>query len=52
MLRPAVPGAVLLAVTGVSIAWPILVLTVAPWISVVGYEMYGDRHIRQALAAL
>ncbi|BDZ65567.1 low temperature requirement protein A [Agromyces mangrovi Wang et al. 2018] len=45
-------AAVLLAMAGVSIAWPILVLTVAPWISVVGYELYGDRHIRRALDAL
>ncbi len=44
--------AVVLALTGASIAWPVLVLTVAPWISVVGYEVHGDGHIRRALERL
>lgn len=48
----AIAAAVALAATGVSIVWPVLLLTLAPWISVVGYEIYGDGHIRRALAAL
>ncbi|WP_062385209.1 low temperature requirement protein A [Demequina iriomotensis] len=43
---------VVLAVAGASIAWAVLVLTVAPWISVIGYEVYGDGHIRRELAKL
>ncbi|QKJ18026.1 low temperature requirement protein A [Microbacterium hominis] len=47
-----IAGAVGLAMTGVSIAWPVLVLTAAPWISVVGYEVYGDTHARRVLETL
>lgn len=44
--------AMLLSLTGVSIAWPVLLLTIAPWISVIGYEVYGDGHIRRAMTSL
>ncbi|MFV0259902.1 MAG: low temperature requirement protein A [Acidimicrobiales bacterium] len=47
-----IAGAVALAATGVSIAWPILVLTAAPWITAVGFEVRGHRHIADRLSEL
>lgn len=36
-------AAVGLAYAGVSIAWPVLIMTLTPWVVVVGYETLGHR---------
>jgi low temperature requirement protein LtrA len=41
-----------LAAGGVSMAWCLIVLCVAPWVTVVGYELHGHRHNAEVLAAL
>ena len=43
-------AAVLLALSGVSMAWCLLVATAAPMVSVLGYELVGHRHMADALA--
>jgi low temperature requirement protein LtrA len=43
-------GAVWLAATGVSMANCLLVVTLAPMVSVVGFEMAGHRHAAEAIA--
>ncbi len=43
-------GAVLLALAGVSMALCLLVATAAPMVSVVGYELFGHRHMAAAMA--
>lgn len=47
-----VAGGAVLALAPVSIAWPVLVLTLAPWVSVIGSEIRGDHHVHRALDAL
>jgi hypothetical protein len=43
---------VAMAAAGVSIEWCLLVLSLVPWITVVGYELVGHRHNAQVLAEL
>jgi hypothetical protein len=43
-------GAVWLAETGVSMADCLLVVTLAPMVSVVGFELVGHRHAAEAIA--
>jgi len=55
LLLIALTGAVLglavwLAAAGISMANCLLVVTLAPMVSVVGYETLGDRHAAQAIA--
>ena len=45
-----VGGSVLMAVAGVPLVWCLLVLSTAPWVTVVGYETIGHRHSEQVLA--
>lgn len=40
------------AATGAAIAWPMLLLTLTPWITVVGYEFAGHREIAARLQQL
>ena len=47
-----VVGALAMAVAGVPMSWCLLVLALAPWVSVVGYEVAGYRHNARALAEL
>ncbi len=47
-----VVGAVALSATGVSLMWTLLVLALAPWVTVVGYETVGHRHNAEVLASL
>jgi hypothetical protein len=44
--------AVALAATDASVPWCLLVLALAPWITVVGYEVRGHRHDEEVLASL
>jgi low temperature requirement protein LtrA len=41
-----------LAASGVGMAWCLLVLALAPWVTVVGYELRGHEHNARVLAAL
>jgi hypothetical protein len=41
--------AVVLATAGLAMAWCLVVLMVAPWVTVVGYETIGHRHLAAAL---
>lgn len=41
---------VFMANAGVSLPWCLVVLSLTPWVSVVGYELYGHRHNEAALA--
>lgn len=43
---------VLMARAGVDLSWCLLVLGLAPWVSVVGYEAIGYRHNAEVLADL
>ena len=43
---------IVLAAAGVSMAVCLLVLTLAPVVTVVGYETVGHRHMREALERL
>jgi low temperature requirement protein LtrA len=45
-------GAVTLSVMGASLPVTLLVLALAPWVSVVGYEIAGHRHNAEVLASL
>jgi low temperature requirement protein LtrA len=45
-------AAVAMAVADVSIEWCLLVLSLAPWVVVVGYELVGHRHNARMLAEL
>jgi low temperature requirement protein LtrA len=47
-----VGAAVAMAAAGVSIEWCLLVLSLVPWITVVGYELVGHRHNARMLAEL
>ena len=42
--------AMMLSTTGVSLTWTLLVLALAPWVTVVGYELVGHRHNADVLA--
>jgi low temperature requirement protein LtrA len=44
--------AIALSASGVSLTWTLLVLALAPWVTVVGYETLGHRHNAEVLAAL
>lgn len=43
---------VVMAAAGVPLTWCLLVLALAPWVTVVGYEIVGHRHNAEVLAAL
>ncbi len=43
---------VVLAAAGASMAWCLLVLSLAPWVTVVGYELRGHEHNARVLQAL
>jgi low temperature requirement protein LtrA len=45
-------ASVAMAAGGVSIEWCLLVLSLVPWVTVVGYETIGHRHNAQVLAEL
>ena len=47
-----VAAALALSAAGVSLTWTLLVLTLAPWVTVVGYELVGHRHNAEVLASL
>ena len=42
----------LLAAAGASMAWCLLVLALAPWVTVVGYELRGHEHNARVLQSL
>jgi low temperature requirement protein LtrA len=44
-----VVGAIAMAAAGVPVSWCLLVLSLAPWVSVVGYETVGYRHGEELL---
>ena len=43
--------AIVLASVGVSLAWSLAVLALAPWLTVVGYEVFGYRHTEKMIHA-
>ncbi len=45
-------AALAMAAGGVSIEWCLLVLSLVPWVTVVGYELVGHRHNAEVLADL
>ena len=45
-------ASVALAGAGASVAWSLLALALAPWVTVVGYELRGHRHNAEVLANL
>jgi low temperature requirement protein LtrA len=45
-------GSVAMAAGGVSIEWCLLVLSLVPWVTVIGYETIGHRHNAEVIAAL
>jgi N-acetyl-gamma-glutamylphosphate reductase len=45
-------AAVALSAAGGSLPVTLLVLSLAPWVSVVGYEIAGHRHNAEVLASL
>jgi low temperature requirement protein LtrA len=52
-LSAALLGAsVAMAVAGVSIEWCLLVLSLVPWVTVIGYETVGHRHNARMIAEL
>jgi hypothetical protein len=48
----AVAGGVLLAVAGAPLVWCLVVVSLTPWVTVVGYELVGHRHEERVLASL
>jgi hypothetical protein len=40
---------IVLACSGVSLAWSLTVLALAPWVTVLGYELVGHRHNEQVI---
>jgi low temperature requirement protein LtrA len=42
----------LLASAGASMAWCLVVLSLSPWVTVVGYELHSHRHNAQVIAQL
>lgn len=52
-LTAVVVGASLaMASASVELAWCLAVVSLAPWVSVVGFELIGHRHVTQQLADL
>ena len=49
---PALVLAVVLAEAGLSMAWCLVVLALAPMVTVVGYETLGHRHQEEALTLM
>jgi low temperature requirement protein LtrA len=47
-----VGASVAMAAAGVSIEWCLLVLSLVPWVTVIGYETVGHRHNAQVIADL
>jgi low temperature requirement protein LtrA len=45
-------ASVAMAAAGVDIEWCLLVLSLVPWVSVVGYETVGHRHNAEVIASL
>jgi low temperature requirement protein LtrA len=45
-------AAVAMAAAGVSIEWCLLVLSLVPWVTVIGYETVGHRHNARVIADL
>ncbi len=45
-------ASLLLASAGLSMQWSIAVLALAPWVTVIGYEVTGHRHNAEVLARL
>jgi hypothetical protein len=45
-------ASITMAVVGTPMVWCLAVLTLAPWVSVVGYETIGYRHGERVLAGL
>ena len=45
-------GAVLLSSAGLGLSWSLLVLALAPLVTVVGYEAVGHRHNEEVLSSL
>ena len=41
-----------MAANDVEMKWCLLVLSLAPWVTVVGYEVRGHRHNAEVIAAL
>lgn len=44
-------GSLVMAAAGVEISWCLLVLALAPVVSIVGYELHGHDHLDRSLAA-
>ena len=51
-LRVLLGAPLVLAAAGVGMPWCLLVLALAPWVTVVGYELRGHEHNERVLAAL
>ena len=45
-------GTVLLSAAGLGLSWSLLVLSLAPLVTVIGYETVGHRHNEEVLASL
>jgi low temperature requirement protein LtrA len=45
-------ASVAVAAAGASMAWCLLVLATSPWVSVLGYEIRGHRHVEAVLARI
>ena len=41
-----------MAAAGASLAWCLVVLSLAPWVSIVGYELHSHRHNAEVIARL
>jgi low temperature requirement protein LtrA len=41
-----------MAASGISMPWCLVVLSLSPWVTVVGYELHGHRHNAAVIAAL
>jgi low temperature requirement protein LtrA len=41
-----------MAANGVGMPWCLVVLSLSPWVTVVGYELHGHRHNAEVIAAL
>lgn len=41
-----------MAAAGVAMAWCLVVLSLSPWVTVVGYEVHGFRHDANVIARL
>ncbi|MDQ4110946.1 MAG: low temperature requirement protein A, partial [Actinomycetota bacterium] len=45
-------ASVVMAIAGVPVAWCLVVVALAPVVTIVGYEAVGHRHLASHLAAL